>query len=113
VTTSVPADAQAVQVALARDRVELRSDPGLVSYVMSCKFRGHTVPHLVVQTATGPVTVLVLRDEKVTRTVTFHAQGYSGTLVHSGPGGLAVIGTSDAQVAEAAARVNAALEWEK
>lgn len=111
VTTSIPADAQAVRAALARDRVQLRADPGLVSYVMSCQFRGHTVPHLVMQTAGGPVTVLVLRDEKITRTVKFHSQGYAGTLVHSGPGGLAVIGATDAQVAEAAARVNAALVW--
>lgn len=111
VKTGIPADRGAVDDALARDGVRLRGDPGLVTYVMSCRFRGHTVPHLVVQTSGGPVTVLVLRDERIRRTTKFHEQGYAGSLVRSGPGGLAIIGATDAQVAEAAARVNAALEW--
>jgi len=109
--TSVPADAGSVRTVLAKDGVRLRSDMGRVSYVMSCPFRGHEVPHLVVQTSAGPVTVLVLRNEKVSRAKTFHEQGYSGTLEPSGPGSIAVIGGSDEQVKEAAARVGAALEW--
>lgn len=109
--SNVPADPAALREALDRDRVHLRPDAGLVTYVMSCEFRGHTVPHLVVQTSSGPVTVLVLRDEKISRTVRFHEQGYAGTLLRSGPGAIAVIGTSDAQVEEAAARVDAALDW--
>ena len=36
---------------------------GLVSYANSCVFRGHHVPHLVVQTEAGPVTVMVLVHE--------------------------------------------------
>jgi hypothetical protein len=111
VATTTPADPAAVHAALEADGVNLKPDVGVVSYVMACQFRGHTVPHLVVQTSTGPVTVLVLRDEKVSRTTKFHEQGFAGTLVHSGPGGLAIIGTSDAQVAEAAAKVQSALEW--
>lgn len=111
VATSEPADAAAVSAALDRGGVSLESDVGLVSYVMSCEFRGHTVPHLVVQSSRGPVTVLVLRDEKVSRTTKFHEQGYAGTLVQSGPGALAIIGTSDAQVAEVAAKVESSIEW--
>jgi hypothetical protein len=57
------------------------------------------------------VTVLVLRDEKVTRVMRFHEQGYVGTLEPAGPGSIAVIGSSPAQVKEAAERVAAALEW--
>jgi hypothetical protein len=111
VTSNIPADRESVRAILARDGVRLRSDMGRVSYVMSCPFRGHEVPHLVVQTSAGPVTVLVLRDEKVSRAKTFREQGYSGTLEPSGPGSIAVIGGSDEQVKEAAARIEAALEW--
>jgi hypothetical protein len=109
--SQVAADAENVRAVLAKDGVRLRSDVGRVSYVMSCPFRGHEVPHLVVQTSAGPVTVLVLRDERVSRATTFHEQGYSGTLEPSGPGSIAVIGGSDEQVKEAASRVGAALEW--
>lgn len=111
VVTQVPADAERVREVLAREGVRLRSDMGLVSYVMSCSFRGHEVPHLVVQTAGGPVTVLVLRDEQVTRPMKFHEQGYVGTIEPAGPGSIAVIGGSAAQVKEAAERVEAAIEF--
>lgn len=111
VVTQVPADAERVREVLARDGVRLRSNMGLVTYVMSCSFRGHEVPHLVVQTAGGPVTVLVLRDEPATRAMKFHEQGYVGTIEPAGPGSIAVIGGSAAQVQEAAERVEAAIEW--
>jgi len=113
VATRVPADPAQVREVLARDGVQLRSDPGLVTYVMSCSFRGHDVPHLVVQTAEGPVTVLVLRDEKVSRARKFHEQGYAGTIEPSGPGSIAVIGGTDEQVREAVARIDTALVWTK
>jgi hypothetical protein len=113
VATQVPADAAQVAAVLAKDGVRLRADMGLVTYVMSCSFRGHEVPHLVVQTSAGPVTVLVLRDEKVSRATKFHEQGYAGTIEPSGPGSIAVIGGSDEQVKEAAARIDSALEWTK
>jgi len=111
VVTQVPVDAERVRVVLAKDGLRLRSDMGTVSYAMSCSFRGHEVPHLVVQTAGGPVTVLVLRDEKVRRVMNFHEQGYVGTIEPAGPGSIAVIGGTPDQVREAAERVAAALEW--
>ena len=52
---------------LAASGLRLRGDPGHVSYATSCPFRGATVPHLVVQTADGPVTVLVLRHDRGSR----------------------------------------------
>jgi hypothetical protein len=113
VATQVPADAAQVREVLANDGVRLRSDVGLVTYVMSCSFRGHDVPHLVVQTSQGPVTVLVLRNERVPRAMKFHEQGYAGTIEPSGPGSIAVIGGTDRQVQEAAARIDSALEWTK
>ena len=36
-----------------------------VVYASACPFRGHRVPHLVVQTADGPMTVMLLAHEKV------------------------------------------------
>lgn len=52
-----------------------------VSYANACQFRGHVVPHLVVQTPQGPVTVMVLIHESVSRQQEFNEQGYRGTLV--------------------------------
>ena len=70
----------------------------MVSYAQSCRFRGEKVPHLVVQTDAGPVTVMVLRNEKVTAPVKFAEQGYVGTILPAGPGSVAVIGPTGADL---------------
>jgi len=111
VATQVPADTARVQAVLQKDGLRLRSAMGLVSYAQSCPFRGHVVPHLVVQTSSGPVTVLVLREEHVRRPLSFHEGQYVGTIEPAGPGSIAVIGGSPQQVREAAERVMAAVEW--
>ena len=50
---------------LKDSKLRLKPDAGIVSYASSCTFRGYKVPHLVVQTASGPVTVMVLVHESV------------------------------------------------
>ena len=101
---------------LAQSGVHLdRPGAGDIVYAHSCWFRNHYVPHLVVRTRTGPVTVLVLPAERVERSHSFDEGGYRGLLVPAGTGGLAVLGeVSDAaptpdDLREAADRVRAAL----
>ncbi len=50
---------------LRDSQLRLSAAAGIVSYAASCAFRGHRVPHLVVQTPSGPVTVMVLVHEPV------------------------------------------------
>ena len=64
VATSHEADPAAVEAVLERAGVRLRPGVGPVSYASTCPFRGEKVPHLVVQTAVGPMTVMVLRRRK-------------------------------------------------
>jgi hypothetical protein len=68
--------------------------PG-ISYAQSCWFRGRYVPHLVVQTPDGPVTIMVLPDEESDRRVAFAEQGYHGVLVPTQRGSLAVLARDD------------------
>jgi hypothetical protein len=62
-----------------------------VVYAMACQFHGHRVPHLVVQTENGPMTVLLLAHEKVTRRTGFSENGYHGVLLPAGGGAVAVL----------------------
>ncbi len=112
VATSAPADPTKVAGVLAADGIGLRPDAGMVSYAQTCPFRGRTVPHLVVQTDAGPVTVMVLRHEKVRTPVQFDEGGYAGTIMPAGPGSIAVIGHESREVLDQVAiRVAAAVEW--
>jgi Protein of unknown function (DUF3379) len=77
---------------LRDSRMSLAPNAGVVSYANSCLFRGHQVPHLVIQSESGPVTVMVLVHEHVLRRTPFEEQGYRGVIVPmAGHGDLAVL----------------------
>jgi Protein of unknown function (DUF3379) len=67
-----------------------------IVYASPCEFRGHVVPHLVVQTERGPVTVILLAHEKVEHASEFQEGEYRGSLVPAGEGSVALV-TRDGQ----------------
>ncbi|MGH8236097.1 MAG: DUF3379 family protein [Steroidobacteraceae bacterium] len=96
---------------LSRSRVTLKPGVAHVSYAMSCWFRGHFVPHLVVQTERGPVTVLVMPQEPAPERATrVDEGGFHGVIVPAPQGVLVVLG-HDASVETVAAIVVSALEY--
>ena len=111
VVTTTPADDAVLGRVLERGRIRLLPEVGTVSYANSCRFRGRTVPHLVVQTDGGPVTVMVLRNEPLDAPVRFAEERFTGTIVPAGPGSIAVIGTGDAELEQITERVLAAVDW--
>lgn len=114
--TDVPVPAPDLARALQNAHMRLKPDAVMVSYAASCLFRGHRVPHLVVQTSMGPVTVMVLVHESVSTAVPFDEEGYRGVIVPvPGHGSLAVL-VHDRQgdlsaVKQIASRVQAAILW--
>jgi hypothetical protein len=62
-----------------------------VVYAMACPFRGRRVPHLVVQSSAGPLTVMLLAHEKVAERTEFSEHGYRGVLLPAGQGAVAVL----------------------
>lgn len=109
--TDLPVDPARAGEVLARGGIRLRPDAVTVSYANSCEFRGRLVPHLVVRTAEGPVTVMVLRDERPARPVQFEERGYAGRIVPAGPGSIALIGAAGNDLESITAAVLAAVEW--
>ena len=90
--TDVPVKGSQLETVLRDSHLRLGAGTGIVSYANSCGFRGHQVPHLVVQTDAGPVTVMVLVHEQVSKPVQFDEQGYRGVIVPvAGHGSLAVL----------------------
>jgi hypothetical protein len=103
--------------AVLRDaNLRLESAAGTVTYASSCFFRGHDVPHLVVQTESGPVTVMVLVHESVRKPVQFDEQGYRGTIVPMpGHGSIAVLmrasGVDRGEIERVARKVRDSIVW--
>lgn len=110
-STTRPLPASRVEDVLGRRDVSLRPGAVDVTYAQACWFRGRFVPHLVVQTSSGPVTLMVLTHEPVIARSAFEEGGYHGVLVPAPHGSLAVLGRGDTDVAAAAARALSALEY--
>lgn len=62
-----------------------------VVYAMPCTFRGRVSPHLVVQTGSGPMTVMLLAHQKIPARQVFSEDGYRGILLPAGEGSVAVL----------------------
>ena len=101
---------------LRRAHISLDPKAPSVSYANSCEFRGQVVPHLVVQSPRGPVTVMVLTHESVSKARPFEEQGYRGTILPIPQhGSIAVLmrapGTTAAEIDAVAAQVRSAIVW--
>jgi hypothetical protein len=114
--TDIPATAPELAQALGDAHLRLDPKAGMVSYARSCQFRAHHIPHLVVQTEMGPVTVMVLVHESVSKPERFDEQGYRGVILPiPGHGSLAVLARgqipSPDMLRQVASRVRDALVW--
>jgi len=112
--TSVPAPPAAVGYVLGRAGVALAPDAAQVSYAHSCLFRGWYVPHLVVQTPAGPMTVMVLTHEHVAAATRIDEGGYRGVIVPAARGAFAVLapaGTDQAAIDAVVARLAGAVRY--
>jgi hypothetical protein len=111
-TTDVRVSSELLDGALRAKGMHLLAPLNDISYLQSCTLRGDLVPHLVVQTDKGPVTVLLLTHETVSTPRHFEEEQYHGVLVPMTRGTMAVI-SSDASVVDVVAnRIKNAIAWD-
>ena len=101
----------AVAEVLGPAGMRLGAGAGAVSFAARCVFDGRVVPHLVVQTPEGPVTVLVLAHRPVARPVRFDEQGYAGVVLPAPRGSIAVVGRDVADLDAVAQQVFDAVDF--
>jgi hypothetical protein len=107
-----PMTAAATSAVLTGADVSLDPADTVVTYARSCLFDGHWVPHLVVRTAAGPVTVMVLNQEHIAGRQSFRQNGYSGILIPAPGGGtLAVIAQGDPDLEAVSRALGPHLHW--
>jgi hypothetical protein len=103
--------AASIEHALTRSGVGLDLASDKIVYAQSCWFRGHYVPHLVVETTHGPATVLILRHEHVKARDDFREGGMTGVIVPAGDGSIAVLERGRGQVEDVAAELREQVHW--
>jgi hypothetical protein len=81
VRTSETVDSSRLDQILKAARLRLKPGVAQVSYARSCPFRGQQIPHLVVQTEQGPVTVLVVTDAPTQPRERINEDGIQGVIL--------------------------------
>lgn len=76
----------------------MNHDAGLITYAQSCIINGRTVPHLVLQGARGPITILLMPDEKIAGSKTLDGVNIQGVILSVGDGSIAIIGDREEQL---------------
>lgn len=97
---------------LERTGVRLNKEIDGVIHAGVCYFRGHRVSHLVVLSEQGPVTVMLLPDEQIKKTMTVDEDGFHGVIVPVDGGSIAIVGTDNAYPAQIERQLRRAVEWE-
>jgi hypothetical protein len=109
--SGAPLASAAVDAVLGPAGMRLGPGAGTVSFAARCVFGGRVVPHLVVRTPEGPVTVLVLSHRTVSRPVRFDEQGYAGVVLPAPRGSIAVVGRDVRDLDAIARQVFEAVEF--
>jgi hypothetical protein len=87
-------------------------DAGMpILYAAPCPFRGRAIAHLVVQTANGPMTVMLLPHETVKNRGEFSEDGMRGVILPAGAGSVAVLARGADVPAGMADRIVSSVRW--
>jgi hypothetical protein len=103
-----PIDAGALQDVLRKSGVRAHLTSNEVIHEKTCLFRWHFVPHLVVQTSDGPITLVILPDEQVEKRARFQEGGLAGVILPASRGSIVVLARNETRVDEFAGRLQKA-----
>ena len=90
--TNVPVNDERLHTVVPASIADLDHSAGLITYAQSCPIRGKIVPHLVMQGKQGPVTILLMPEEKITEAVQLSGEHVNGVILPVGDGSIAIIG---------------------
>ncbi len=109
--TSTPVSDAQLQRALPHAVATMSHDAGLITYAQSCAINGKTVPHLVIQGEHGPITILLMPDEKVSESRELKGVGVRGVILPVGNGSVAIIGDREEQLDRVQENVLDSVSW--
>jgi hypothetical protein len=109
--STAPLEPAALAEILDPDGTRLRRGAGEVTFAARCEFDGHVVPHLVVRTPDGPVTVLMLRHRTIAEPIRIDREGYRGVVLPAPKGAIAIVGSGIADIDGVARTVFDAVDW--
>ncbi len=96
--TNTPVSDSRLAEAVPGNLAQMNHDAGLITYAQSCVINGKTIPHLVIQGKYGPVTILLMPEEKVSAAKSLDGVNIQGVILPVGNGSIAIIGNREEQL---------------
>lgn len=90
---------------------EMDHSAGLITFAETCPINGDHVPHLVIQGEHGPVTILLMPNEKVSEAILLNDEDSHGVILPVGDGSIAIVGAKDERLEEIQKQVLQSVMW--
>lgn len=109
--TEVPVSDRRLKRAVPASLAVFDREATLITYANPCIINGKRVPHLVIQGQHGPVTILLMPEEKVDETTPLDGNAVHGVILPVGDGSIAIIGPREELLGPIQENVRASLTW--
>jgi len=115
-----PSALQVTDVAVSDDHLHqvipanvaaMDANVGFITFAASCPINGHDVPHLVMQGQHGPITVILMPDEKISSAIALDDEHRHGVILPVGDGSIAIVGGLDERLDEVQKQVLQSVVW--
>ncbi len=90
---------------------EMDESTGLITFAESCPINGRNVPHLVIQGQNGPITIILMPDEKISSAIALDDEHQHGVILPVGDGSIAIVGGLDERLDEVQKQVLQSVVW--
>lgn len=85
---------------------------GLITYAETCPIRGDDVPHLVIQGQHGPITIMLLPNQKIPAAISLNNVNSRGVILPVGDGSIAIVGSREEKLDEVQKQILQSVTWE-
>tara|TARA_R110002096_G_scaffold57426_2_gene145596 strand:- start:7235 stop:7966 length:732 start_codon:yes stop_codon:yes gene_type:complete len=110
--SDTPVDDDDLRRVVPRNIASMNHDAGLITFAETCPINGNSIPHLVIQGERGPITIMLLPDEKISAAISLDGENVHGSILPVGEGSVAIIGTRDEQLDNVKRSVMNSVAWD-
>lgn len=110
VTNVAVSDEQLLRAVPATLAVFNRED-SLVTYAQPCVINGNTAPHLVIQGRHGPITIILMPEERIAEATPLDGENVKGIILPVGDGSIAIVGDREEELAPVQKDIVNSITW--
>ena len=109
--TDVAITAKRLNAVVPADIALMDHSAGLITYAQTCPIGGRDVPHLVIQGERGPITILLMPEEKISGPQRLSGDNVNGVILPVGNGSIAIVGERDERLDRIEESVLKSVAW--